>query len=62
MKKTFTLEEVRCIAAGSYCQGYLDAYDPDDETDINDDIQLDFLIGKYCDARSENERRICVLS
>lgn len=62
MKKHYTLEEVRNIAAGAYSQGYLDAYDPDDETDLDNLEEVDFLISAFAEIRSKNERRICILS
>ena len=62
MKKVFTDEEVRNIASGAFTQGYLSAFN--DELDVNPDNlpELEFMIEQYANTRSENERRICILS
>ncbi len=62
MKKQFTVEEVRNIVSGAFTQGYLSAFD--DSLDVNTDVssELDFMIERYANTRSENERRICILS
>ncbi|MBQ1293887.1 MAG: hypothetical protein IIY21_07590 [Clostridiales bacterium] len=62
MKKTYTLDEIRKVAFGAYCTGYCDAYEPDDDFDMNNTDEIDFLIEKYIDVGSENEGRICILS
>ena len=61
MKRFYTLDEVGNIASGAFTQGYISAFDPDEDVNTDNKPELDFLIEKYSIAGGENERRICVL-
>lgn len=61
MKKLFTLEEVMNIASGAYSEGYLSAFN-DDDVDLDNDTEVEFLIEKYANVGRENERQFHILS
>ena len=54
MKQTYTLDEVRNLAVGAYCEGYCDVYEKNplygEEFDHNDIAQVDALIERYIDT------------
>lgn len=65
MKKLFTLNEVRNLSSGAYSEGYMSAFD-DDEIDLNNETEVDFLISKYVyefnGSERKNERQLHILS
>lgn len=61
MRQFYTLEEIRSLAIGAYCEGYCAVYDGDD-IDLDNKTEVDFLINKYIETRSKNERQFHILS
>lgn len=61
MRQFYTLEELRNLAIGAYSEGYCAVYE-DNDIDLDNKTEVDFLIDKYIETGSKNERQFHILS